>query len=53
MTSDQIWQEYQSNGRVSGAAMEALRRLLRQSQDPFSVITLAGDVGAFQLAGDH
>ncbi len=50
MNCDDIWQEYESNGRLSGRAMLALKRLLRESHDPYSSITLAGDTAAFQLA---
>ena len=52
MTAAEISDEYQRNGRISGKAMLSLRALLRESNDPYAAITLAGDVGAFQLADD-
>jgi len=52
MTQDEIWDEYVTNKTVSGKALLALKQMLRESDDPYSVITLAGDVAAFQLADD-
>lgn len=53
MNAEQIKDEYQRNGRISGRAMGSLRALLRESGgDPYTAITLAGDVGAFQVAND-
>ena len=50
MNAEQITDEYRINGRISGKAMLSLRSLLRESDDPYAAITLAGDVAAFQLA---
>lgn len=50
MNPEQIWHEYEKNGRLSGKAMLALKGLLRESDDPFDMITLAGDTAAFQLS---
>ena len=33
--------------------MLALKTLLRETEDPYSVITLAGDTAAFQLTGEE
>ncbi len=52
MTAAEIGDEYRRNGRISGSAMVSLRRLLRESADPYGAITLAGDVAAFQMADD-
>jgi hypothetical protein len=50
MNADQIWEEYARNRRLSGRAMLSLKAMLREAQDPYSAITLAGDTAAFQLA---
>ena len=49
MDAEQIWDEYAENKILGGKAMLSLKKLLRESDDPYSIITLAGDTAAFQL----
>src|ERR1700677_673862 len=49
MNLEQIWQEYETNKRLSGKAMLALKAMLH-GDDPYAAITLVGDTAAFQLA---
>ncbi len=52
MNAKEIDEEYRKSGRISGSAMSSLRAMLRDGDDPYLAITLAGDVAAFQLAED-
>jgi len=52
MNAEKIWHEYETNKRLSDKALLSLKALLYESSDPYSAITLAGDVAAVQLASE-